>query len=133
MLKKTLLTLVVVAGLFAAVAIPGAAAHSSVSATAKAATKSNCPAGTAGAGNYCEHFCVVPRMYGDSILKAIVLLNLADCKLGQLTLNFNSSVSAPPLEPSSYGVFKVVRQYPIPGIVRRAHYPVSLWVKYMPH
>ena len=88
MLKKTLLTLVVVAGLFAAVAIPGAAAHSSVSATAKAAatanpTKSNCPPGTLGAGNYCEHFCVVPRMYGDSILKAIVLLNLADCKLGR--------------------------------------------------
>ena len=49
-------------------------------------------------------------------------------------MNFNSSVSAPPLEPSSFGVFHVVRQYPIPGIVRRAHYPVSLWVKYIaPH
>jgi hypothetical protein len=121
--------LMVVAGLAAAVAAPAASAGAL--APAKQATAHNtCPSGNAGDGNYCEPVCIVPRLEGFSLSRAILRLSLSNCTLGHVFLILHSGVKAPPLTTSFFSVFTVVKQFPQPGAIRPPHFRVTLYVAF---
>ena len=125
MLKRTVVTLMVVAGMATLVALPAASARTAPARVG--ATTSQCPPGS-GSANYCEHFCIVPRVDGGSLLTAAVKIQAADCRLGQI--NILPSRYAPKLTNSNRGLFTVVAQSPAPGTFHRFLYPVAVWVKY---
>jgi hypothetical protein len=122
-LKKTLLMLMVTAGISAAAIIPVASAHS-------VASKPNgtCPGGNGGSGNYCEHHCVIPRLYGLSLRKAEQNLAIADCTLGKVKWAVSAPRNAPKIVAGNFGFFTIVRQWPFPGLIRAAGFKVNVWI-----
>jgi hypothetical protein len=125
-LKKTLTTLMVVAGFAGVAFVPVASAHVLPAATT---SPSSCPSGNAGSSNYCEPHCVVPRLVGYSVFRAVVRLKEANCKLGTLILTFKTK-DEPPLIPKFFTLFAVTRQFPAPGTILRDNSKVTLWVKF---
>jgi hypothetical protein len=122
-LKKTLLMLMVTAGISAVAIIPAASAHS-----ASKPKTGTCPSGNGGSGDYCEHHCVVPRLYGLSINHAKENLAIADCSLGRIKWAVSAPRNAPKLTPGNFGFFTVVRQWPFPGLIRPAGFRVNIWI-----
>jgi hypothetical protein len=125
-LKKTLTTLMVVAGFAGAAFVPAASAHTSAAAKT---SPTSCPSGNAGSSNYCEPHCVVPKLVGYSIFKAVVRLKEANCRLGALILTFKTK-DEPPLVSKYFTLFAVTRQFPSPGTILPDNSKVTLWVKF---
>lgn len=132
MLKRLVMTFAVVATL-AALAVPLASAGAAAASPAKvaASTAAPCPFGTDN-GNYCEHLCIVPRLYGNSLLVAIIKITLAGCRLGQINILPSGAVAAPALTDKNRNLFTVVAQEPLPGSFRPFQWPVKVWVMFGP-
>jgi len=123
-LKKTILMVAVLASFAALAAIPAASA---TAASKPAATAVACPPGTASA-RYCEPHCIVPRLYGNGLLGAIIKIHVAGCRLGAIFFYYRPTPKTPKLIPANYHLFTVVWQHPLPGVIRPYHAKVAVWV-----
>jgi hypothetical protein len=114
-LKRTIVTVVAVAGLACAAWIPAASA----SAGAAAQSAGTCPPGSA-VSSYCEPHCIVPELQGDTIKQAVAAIKAADCSVGLIY---------PAKGTSSDKFLTVDAQNPPAGTTRPAHWPVSIGIK----
>ena len=122
MLKRSLLTVAVIAG-FAAIAVIPVASATAASKT----SASKCPPG-GGSPDYCEKECKVPEVVGDGFLAARVKILFADCKVGKVTVV--KTMKSAPFESKFFPFFVVVAQTPSPGTVLPPKSKVALTVKF---
>jgi len=127
-MRRTLVMLAVVAGIAVAAAVPAAGARPTAAGASTPQT-TNCLPGS-GSSEYCEPFCIVPQLTGATITRAAVLASLAGCRLGRIRLESGAPAATPAITAPRFGLFRVVRQDPAPGLLRPALWRIDIWVRF---